>query len=99
MDLHDFGMSRIAVADRAIGWVCHRSAGIAGFHALHAFHFIENSLKTPETAASQCCSLKIGIHMITPFLKFLTLDRQHEGGIRKYYSFKVFAASKSVVWI
>jgi hypothetical protein len=54
---------------------------------VNSLDLIINSFQTPEASPSQCCSLKIGVHTITPSLKSLpipacgtsfTLHRQHK---------------------
>jgi hypothetical protein len=67
VDLHDFGVPCISVADCPVGWVVDMAASIARLHAMHAFDLVKNSFETPEASPSQCCGLKIVVHMITPF--------------------------------
>src|SRR5215207_3895102 len=83
VDLHHFGVSCISIADCAIGGIIHVPACVSGFDALHTLDLIKNSFETPETPPSQCGSLKIIVHMITPFLNFLTPNRQR-GNAKTY---------------
>src|SRR5687768_1422489 len=78
VDLHHLGMSRIAIADRSVGGVVHMPACISRFDAMYTLDLIKNSFQAPETSPSQCGSLKIVVHMITPFLSFLTPNRQRD---------------------
>src|SRR5258706_9086539 len=74
LDLHYFGMPCISVADCAIGWALNMSTGVAGFNGLHTFHFIKNSLQTPEASPSQRCSFKMVIHDKFSFYKLTGLS-------------------------
>src|SRR5258706_16104759 len=78
LDLHYFGMPCISVADCAIGWVLNMSTGIAGFNRLHTFHFIKNSLQTPEASPSQRRSFKMVIHDKFSFYKLTGLSAHRD---------------------
>src|SRR3989304_4697047 len=64
-------MSRIPIADFAVGWIVHVAACIARFHGVDSLDLIKDSFKTPETPPGQCRSMKIGVHMNTPFLPLI----------------------------
>src|SRR5262245_43380105 len=72
VNLDNFGMPRIAIADITVGGVDCVAACITRLNAVDTLDLIINSFQTPEASPSQCCGLKIGIHTITPFRRFLT---------------------------
>src|SRR6266545_836998 len=55
VDLHNFSMTCIAIANGAIGGVVHVAAGITRLNTLDSLDLVINGFQTPEASPSQCC--------------------------------------------
>jgi hypothetical protein len=69
---YNFRVTGPASADFLVTRIFHVPACVAGFNRLYAFQLIKNGFETPEASPCQCCGLKVGVHIKTPFLKFLS---------------------------
>jgi hypothetical protein len=89
VNLGDFGVASISVANFFIGWIFNCSVGIARFNIYDADHSAINGVHAPETAAGNYTRVEIlrfyvshfirGIFCLMRFFRYLSASNQRDG--------------------
>jgi hypothetical protein len=69
VNLSDFGVACISVANFFIGWVFYRSVGVAGFNIYDAYHSAIYSVHAPETATGNYTRVEILRFYVSHFVR------------------------------